>query len=82
MTTSVVAALWVVAFSVDLVTLAFGLTTVAGSGSQKMHDDPPTILHKSEIISITRDEGSEISSDLNSGRRPLSKSDEFSDPHL
>jgi hypothetical protein len=52
----------------------------AGSGSQKVHDDLPTISHKSEIISITRDEGSEISSDFNSGRRPLSKSDEFSDP--
>ena len=51
-----------------------------GSGSKKVHDDLPTISHKSEIISITRDEGSEISSDFNSGRRPLSKSDEFSDP--
>ena len=29
MTTGVVTALWVVAFSVDLVTLAFGLTTFA-----------------------------------------------------
>ena len=33
--------------------------------------------HKSEIISITRGDYTENSSDLSSGRRPTSKSDEF-----
>ena len=49
-----------------------------GSGSHKVQEDLPVISHKSEIVSITRGDYMENSSDLSSGRRPTSKSDEFS----
>ena len=50
----------------------------AGSGSQRVQDDLPAISNKIEMISITIGIVFKNSSDLSSGRRPLSKSNEFS----
>ena len=55
---------------------------VPGSGSQKLPHRLSGFKHKSEIFSITTMGGTENSSDSSSGRRPKSKSDEFSVPPI
>ena len=57
--------------------LQLRLHAAAGSGSHKVQEDLPAISHKSEIISITRGFHRKKSSDLDMGRRPELKSDEF-----